>query len=410
MQLSKLELPALLGPAAPDVFAVVNALLSDRRLHLTDLFVREDRRLVGSGMAGLVQFELAVDEITEWIPTREALEEFIAYVFEDDWRTAIKRRALDKGRRLAEDDFCRFNAHLHDTGRLQIAVRRHPRDPMTLAQIGAPAGLTTLAEEPRGLLLFVGRTSAGKSTTQAAVIEHINRKFPRHIVRIEDPLEIPVEEAQSLITVRQVGIDVDSADLAVHDALRQRPDVICVSEVRDAPTAQALFEAVDSGHLVIATGHGPNPVDALARFLAYFGEAAPQRAQILSQVLLGVIGQIRLPRRDGEGYGAYFELLAGAEQQSVARRLIAEQNWPELKRQLHAGQLAQCTSLSESLGEAVRRGELDADVAVHAAFDRPGLLANLKDPQAVHVAARSAEGGSSGGRMGRLITAGVGSR
>lgn len=102
------------------------------------------------------------------------------------------------------------------------------------------------------------------------MLQHINLNAAAHIVRIEDPLEIPIPPERSLITERQVGSDVASADLAVHDALRQRPDVIAVSEVRDTATAGALYEAIDSGHLVLASLHAPTPVDGLARFVSYF--------------------------------------------------------------------------------------------------------------------------------------------
>lgn len=377
MEIVHLRLEACRVGPEDRVYAVVDELLHKPELHLTDLFVREDEPLVGSTVSGLVRFELEDAYGLDYVPDRIQIESFLDTVFDSGWKERIKQRALDEGRQTAAEDWCRFNAHSYDAGRLGLAIRRHPPQPMTLDDIGAPPELRTLAEEPRGLILFVGRTSAGKSTTQAAIVQHINARFSRHILRVEDPLEIPIVGDKSLITMRQVGVDVKSADLAVHDALRQRPDIICVSEVRDAATAHALFEAVDSGHLVLATVHGPNPVDSLARFLAYFGDAAPQRAQILSQVLLGVVGQVRLPRRDRRGYRAFFELLAGGEPDSDARNLIGAMNWSHLKARLNSGELANSTALSESLVEGVLSDEVYEEHALHAAFDPASFVQML---------------------------------
>jgi len=222
METVTLSLPSAGKAGRPAVIDVVRWLLARPDLHLTDLFVREDQCLFGSTVDGLVRFTLSVDGV-EYAPDRHQMEQFLSAVFDDGWQNRIRVRALDEGLRLDEAGWCRFNGHRFEGGRLQVAIRRHPPQPLTLEAIQAPPQFRTLAQRPRGLILFVGRTSAGKSTTMAAMLQHINLNAAAHIVRIEDPLEIPIPPERSLITERQVGSDVASADLAVHDALRQRP-------------------------------------------------------------------------------------------------------------------------------------------------------------------------------------------
>ena len=376
METVTLSLPSAGKAGRSAVIDVVRWLLARPDLHLTDLFVREDQCLFGSTVDGLVRFTLSVDGV-EYAPDRHQMEQFLSAVFDDGWQNRIRVRALDEGLRLDEAGWCRFNGHRFDGGRLQVAIRRHPPQPLTLEAIQAPPQFRTLAQRPRGLILFVGRTSAGKSTTMAAMLQHINLNAAAHIVRIEDPLEIPIPPERSLITERQVGSDVASADLAVHDALRQRPDVIAVSEVRDTATAGALYEAIDSGHLVLASLHAPTPVDGLARFVSYFNEDAPQRAQVLSQVLAGVIGQVRLPRLDRRGYRAFFELLANDAQQVAP--LIAERRWADLKSALNEGRLEQSFNLSEQLLQGVLDKQIDHRLALPAAFDGNGFLRRLRE-------------------------------
>jgi twitching motility protein PilU len=361
-----------IGPLYDVVRQVLRALPT-----AVNIWLVEDEDVVVEDVEGLARL-LLVDRKQLWRPTRATMRDFVDTLFSEGWERPMKSRALDVGATLTMDDWCRVNAGYVHEGRLQLVIRRHPATPMTLNDIGAPPELHTLIEEPRGLILFVGRTGAGKSTTMAASIGHINSRQSRHIIRIEDPHEIPVAPDRSLITVREVGRDVDSADLAVVDALRQGPDVICVSEVRTRATAEALFDAADAGHLCMATVHGANPVDALARFCGFFGSESATRAKLLSSVLLASIGQIRLPRIKGDGYIALFETLVAGEAGSPTRDLIAKCEWVALRERLNARKLDQSVPLAVSLARAVREGVVDRRRAELNAFDRSSFQLALE--------------------------------
>lgn len=360
-----------------DLYSVLRTLL--RALPTAvNVIVKEGDDVVVEDVGGLTRLSVIDGDGAPWRPSKEEMHLFVRGQYGEDWQTHIRKRALDVGTSLTMDDWCRINAGFVHQDALQLVLRRHPSEPLSLTDIAAPPELGTLAEEPRGLILFVGRTGAGKSTTMAAAIKHINQRQPRHIIRIEDPLEIPVGSQHSLITVREVGHDVDSADCAVVDALRQAPDVICVSEIRSRETAAALFDAADAGHLVMATVHGPNPVDALSRLCGLFGAEAPSRAKLLASVLLAVVGQIRLPRADGAGYRAFFEMLVPGPAQSEPRILIEGAKWSELRARLNSRQLPQCIPLSDTLARGVADGLVGRSVAELNAFDRPSFLKALE--------------------------------
>ncbi len=132
MEIVHLRLEACRVGPEDRVYAVVDELLHKPELHLTDLFVREDEPLVGSTVSGLVRFELEDAYGLDYVPDRIQIESFLDTVFDSGWKERIKQRALDEGRRLAAEDWCRFNAHSYDAGRLGLAIRRHPPQPMTL--------------------------------------------------------------------------------------------------------------------------------------------------------------------------------------------------------------------------------------------------------------------------------------
>lgn len=177
----------------------------------------------------------------------------------------------------------------------------------------------------RGLILVVGQTAAGKSTTCAAILEHLAKSWPTHIVTVENPIEYVHKDAEATFSQREVGKrGLITTALGVEDAMRQAPGVIYVSEIRDRDTAEAGFYAQESGHLVLATIHGRNPIEGLQRLARFFPQERSTRLQALAANLVGIIGQVLVPvvkRRlcngdlvgDGTtrvGYRAFYEVLS----------------------------------------------------------------------------------------------------
>src|SRR6266567_5292314 len=185
-------------------------------------------------------------------------------------------------------------------GSISIAFRVIPREVPDFGELSLPAGVRRLAEEHRGLVLVTGATGSGKTTTLAAMIDHINRSRRQHIVTIEDPIEILHSDHSCIVNQREVGLDTTDFTEALRRALRQDPDVILIGELRDAETAQTALQAAESGHLVFSTMHTVDAAETIGRMVEFFpGVKQQQIRSVLAGVLRGVVSQRLLPKVDG---------------------------------------------------------------------------------------------------------------
>ena len=189
-------------------------------------------------------------------------------------------------------------------GSFAVVIRFIPMDIPLLASLNVPPILADLVMEKRGLLLMVGATGAGKSTTLAAMIDHRNATSPGHILTIEDPVEFLFTNKKSVVNQREVGSDTQSLQVALKNALRQAPDVILIGEIRDRETMSAAIAYAQSGHLCLATMHANNSYQALNRILSFYpvevrstmlGDLAAALKAIVSQRLLGTATGRRAP-------------------------------------------------------------------------------------------------------------------
>ena len=195
-------------------------------------------------------------------------------------------------------------------GSVSIAVRIVPFEIRTVAELGLPPVVTTLADEERGLILLTGTTGSGKSTTLAAMIDHINSTKSRHIVTIEDPIEYLHADKESIINQREIGMDTDSFAHAMRRVLRQDPDVILIGEMRDQETVRTALSAAETGHLVLSTVHTLDATESVNRIIDFFPlhEQSQARA-MLAGTLKGVISQRLVPTIDGKGRVAACEVM-----------------------------------------------------------------------------------------------------
>lgn len=199
---------------------------------------------------------------------------------------------------------------LRQRGSFGIVLRSIPFEVPTLEDLQLPAVLKSLAHNERGLILVTGVTGSGKSTTLAAMINEINRKYRKHIITLEDPIEFLHREAQSSVTQREVGQDTDSFNRGLRAALREDPDVVLVGEMRDTETIDIAIKAAETGHLVLSTLHTQNAVKTISRIVSVFPPHEQQMVRVrLSEQLVGVVSQRLMPRKDGKGRIAAAEVM-----------------------------------------------------------------------------------------------------
>jgi twitching motility protein PilT len=181
-----------------------------------------------------------------------------------------------------------------------IALRVIPREMPSISSLGLPIVLSKLAHAQRGLILLTGVTGSGKSTTLAAMVEEINQSAAKHIITIEDPIEFSFSDSKGLISQREIGVDCHSFSNALRAALRQDPDVILISEIRDKETMEIALSAAETGHLVMASLHSINASEAITRIVDFY-EIHHQQAvrHLLSGTLTAIVSQRLVPLKKG---------------------------------------------------------------------------------------------------------------
>jgi twitching motility protein PilT len=207
-------------------------------------------------------------------------------------------------------DVARFRINaFQQRGVISMACRAIPHRISTIEELALPEVVTELAEEERGIVLLTGTTGSGKSTTLAAMIDHMNYTTSKHIVTIEDPIEFVHSDKRSAINQREVGMDTASFKRALRRVLRQDPDVILIGEMRDEETVQAALSAAETGHLVLSTIHTVDATESINRMLDFFPPHQHQQARsMIAGTVKGVISQRLVPGAEG-GRVAVCEIL-----------------------------------------------------------------------------------------------------
>jgi twitching motility protein PilT len=203
----------------------------------------------------------------------------------------------------------RVNA-FRQRGSVSIACRVVPFNIRSVEELGLPEAVTSLANEPRGIILVTGTTGSGKSTTLAAMVDHINSTYPRNIVTIEDPIEYLHRDKSSVVHQREIGFDTNSFAQALRRVLRQDPDVILIGEMRDEETVGTALSAAETGHLVLSTLHTIDAVETVNRIIDFFPPHHHQQVRaMLAGSLRGVISQRLVPTVDNDSRVVACEVL-----------------------------------------------------------------------------------------------------
>src|SRR3954453_4703876 len=203
----------------------------------------------------------------------------------------------------------RVNA-FYQRGTVSVVMRAIPMNIKSVDELNLPSVISRLAEEERGIILLTGTTGSGKSTTLAAMIDHMNRTMQKHIVTIEDPIEFLHRDRNSIINQREVGQDTASFKRALRRVLRQDPDVILVGEMRDEETVHTALSAAETGHLVLSTLHTVDAPESINRIIDFFPPHQQQQARaMIAGTLKGIISQRLVPTADGKGRVATCEIM-----------------------------------------------------------------------------------------------------
>ena len=265
-------------------------------------------------------------------------------------------------------DANRFRVSVYrQKGHLGLALRLVPQRMLTLQEIGLPPAVHQLLTIPRGLVLVTGPTGSGKTTTLAAMLDFINSTTPNHIITIEDPIEYFHEHRMGMVNQREVGVDVPSFSEGLRRALRQDPDVILVGEMRDLETSETAITAAETGHLVFSTLHTTGAARTMDRIIDSF--PSTQQEQIRTQLstnLKAVISQLLIPRLDGRGRVAAFEVMINTP--SIAA-LIRDNKTFRIGNDILTGSKYGMVSLETSLVDLYLRGVIAYEQVIAKAQD-----------------------------------------
>lgn len=202
----------------------------------------------------------------------------------------------------------RVNA-FRSRGSVGLVFRRVAIGALSLGELGMPPALAALALEPRGLVLVTGPTGSGKTTTLAAMVDHINTNREVHIVTIEDPIEVLHQDKTAMINQREVRIDTENFAVALRAAMRQDPDVVLVGEMRDSETVGAALSASETGHFVMSTLHTTDAAETITRVIDFFPPHEQKQVRLsLAASLRGIVCQRLVPRADGQGRTVVMEI------------------------------------------------------------------------------------------------------
>ena len=307
-------------------------------------------------------------------------------------RSLVLNAVPEKQReRFHEEHEANFALSLESAGRFRVSafqqrnepamvVRRIAQTIPTLSALGVPSQLATLANAKRGLVLVVGGTGTGKSTTLAAMIQERNASVGGHIITIEDPIEYLHPHQRGIVNQREVGVDTESFEVALKNTLRQAPDVILIGEVRTRETMEHALTFAETGHLCLATLHANNANQALERILHFFPhERHEQVLMDLSLNLRAVVAQQLLPTQQG-GRCAAIEILLSSPR---VVDLIRKGRIDELKQAMAGSRDAGMQTFDQALYALYQAGQISQQVALAHADSANDLRLMIKQGDAV---------------------------
>ena len=306
-------------------------------------------------------------------------EEWMNQVVEKLTPAHLKKR-LDQEREIDFSYFIpgtgRFRTNLfQQRGQWCLAMRYVKTHVPSFEELGLLEQVKRVAESPRGIVLLAGSTGCGKSTTLAAMVEHINANFKKHIITLEDPIEYVFEDNQCVVEQREVGLDTLSFHHALKHVLRQDPDIIMIGEMRDSISFTAAMSAADTGHLVLSTLHTTNASQSVSRILDFF--KADEREQIRRQ-LAGTLQAVICQRMVGTVANSMTPALEIMINTPTVKKLIEENRLDKLAAAIETGTDDGMLNFNQALFQLVKDGKVSEKEALAKASNPQALEMNFK--------------------------------
>ena len=328
----------------------------------TDIHIEQEAPIMIKTPRGWQQVGSEPVLFDEMQPLLEAIDE--------DWEDKIIQGAIDRPFVLT---LCRLRCNVFRLScgdKVAISIRRLPLNPPPLEKTGLPQYIRAMLEAARGIILVTGPTGSGKTTSIASMLDYLNANRSSHIVTIEEPIEYQLDRKQSIISQKEVPTDTPNFSSGLREALRQKPDVIMVGEIREFESADTVLHAGESGHLVLATMHTNSAIGAITKLLSYFPtEQREQRAAALANSLIGVVCQSLVPSDTGEEFVLASELIFNNNQQ-VAKYIADPSKLPMLVDFMKRKEDNMSRCLNEDLAQLVGRKVISPRDAMRAAYNR----------------------------------------
>jgi len=310
-------------------------------------------------------------EDAEIFQLMEGTSEFKQYMNEIQYEYYVKHGNADFAFGYGDDYRFRGNVYRQLNG-ISISLRLIRNRILSFDQLDLPPVFRNIAENYRqGFFLIVGPTGQGKSTTLAAILNHINEHRATHIITIEDPIEYAFKNKKSLIEQREVGTHASSFQNALRASMREDPDIIMIGEMRDYETIQTAVTLAETGHLVLSTMHTNNSAQTIDRIIDAFPEQKQKQVRIqLASTLSGVISQRLVPGVNGELVFAYEQLIVTDAVRNIIRSEKSEQIYNALQGAGEAGEEAKMVRLEQCLAQLVEEGKITKEMALTYAVNR----------------------------------------
>ncbi|MFQ6007797.1 MAG: type IV pilus twitching motility protein PilT [Candidatus Zixiibacteriota bacterium] len=353
-------------------------------LHIVKEANATDLHLV-AGSVPIIRINGQLEKTKHKNLSNQTIKQLIYEILSDDQiRQFEKRGDLDVAYGVKGVARFRINVYrMH--GGIGAAIRLIPDRIFDLATLGFSDTVTKMAESKSGLVLVTGPTNSGKTTTLASMIDHINTKFSRHIITLEDPIEYIHSNKNSLICQRQIGLHAESFAAALRAALREDPDVILVGELRDTETISLAITAAEVGLLVMGTLHTCTAVGTIDRIIDVFPADYQQQIRImLADTLIGTVSQQLVRRADGPGRIVAYELLTCT---AAIANLIREGKTYQIPSVIQSGRKHGMRLLDNHLKALVDSGQITAEEAVRVAVDPSQFYDKVsqKEPEVIGV-------------------------